>query len=101
MRQAFAMTLKPGQEFTYKQKHDNIWPQLVDLFHEFGITNYSIFRAGIQLFGYLEIEDPTRLDELRREPLMHQWWEMMEPYMEYNQDHTPKQNMLLEVFHLD
>lgn len=100
-RVAFKLALKPGNEEIYKQKHDEIWPELIQLFRDFGISNYSIFRHGTELFGYLEVEDPQRLEDLPKEPVMRRWWDMMEPYMEYNENHTPKQINLIEVFHLD
>ena len=49
MRVAWVMKLKPGCEEIYKQKHDEIWPELVDLLKPQGDRNYSIYRYGLTL----------------------------------------------------
>jgi L-rhamnose mutarotase len=99
-RVAFMMRLKPGCEAIYKQKHDEIWPELSAQIHESGVRNYSIFRRGLDLFAYLETDVPLDV-ETPITPVQRDWWLMMEPYMEYNDDHTPKVWPLEETFHLD
>jgi L-rhamnose mutarotase len=49
-RVGFVMELKPGTEETYRQKHDEIWPEMVETLHRFGIHNYTIYRRGQTLF---------------------------------------------------
>jgi L-rhamnose mutarotase len=100
MRIAFKMRLKPGCETTYKEKHDAIWPELVALIRQSGTRNYSIFREGLDLFAYLESDQalPTGGEV---DPVLRDWWLMMEPSMEYNDDHTPKIWPMEETFHLD
>jgi L-rhamnose mutarotase len=100
-RIAFTMRLKPGCEAIYKEKHDQIWPEMVDLLHRDGVRNYSIFRRDLDLFAYLEIDDPSSFGAGPVSPVLRDWWQMMEPYMEYNDDHTPKVWPLEEAFHLD
>jgi L-rhamnose mutarotase len=39
---AFKMRLNPGMRAEYKRRHDEIWPELVALLHEAGISDYSI-----------------------------------------------------------
>jgi len=55
--------LKPGFEAEYKRRHDDIWPEMIDLMRQAGIRNYSIWNDGMDLFGYFETDD---LDECRR-----------------------------------
>lgn len=100
-RVGFVMQLKPGNEAIYKQKHDEIWPELVDTLRGYGIRNYTIFRRGLTLFAYFESDDPSRTDAQRQNPVVRRWWKMMEPYMEYNRDGTPWSESIEEVFHLD
>ena len=69
-RVGFSMQLKPGNEVEYKKRHDEIWPDLHDLLKEAGIRNYSIYRQGLTLFGYLEIDDPSALERLPEEELV-------------------------------
>ena len=40
-RSAFVMELKPGNEAIYSQKHDEIWPEMVETLHGFGIHNHA------------------------------------------------------------
>jgi L-rhamnose mutarotase len=95
------MRLKPGNEAVYRQKHDAIWPEMIETLHRHGIRNYSIFRRGLTLFAYYEADDPSRVTAQRDDPVVQRWWRMMEPYMEYNADGTPWSEPIEEVFHLD
>ena len=59
MNQQFAWVLevRPGYEDEYKKRHEEIWPEMVDMLRNSGVRNYSIFRHGLTLFGYFETED--------------------------------------------
>jgi L-rhamnose mutarotase len=94
------MRLKPGCETIYQEKHDAVWPEIVELLRRNGIRNYSIFRRGLDLFAYLE-SDTLLTFGGEVDPVQRDWWLMMEPYMEYNEDHRPTIEPLEEVFHLD
>jgi L-rhamnose mutarotase len=100
MRLAWVMKLKPGHEAIYKQKHDEIWPEMLDLMRRQGIRNFSIYRYDLQLFAYLERDRPAPEGE-PHDAIVLRWWKMMEPYMEYNSDGTPWQAPVEEVFHVD
>ncbi len=39
---AFKMRLNQGMEAEYKRRHDAIWPELVTLLKEAGVSDYSI-----------------------------------------------------------
>jgi L-rhamnose mutarotase len=99
-RVGFKMVLKPGNEAEYKKRHDEIWPELADLLHEATISNYSIWRDGLTLFGYLEVEDQAKMDALPEQPLMKKWWAYMEPLMECNPDNSPVVTPLEEAFYM-
>ena len=43
---AFKMKLNPGQAAEYKSRHDAIWPELVAVLKEAGISDYSIHLDG-------------------------------------------------------
>ncbi|MFN2463167.1 MAG: L-rhamnose mutarotase [Candidatus Dormibacteria bacterium] len=100
-RQAFLMKLKPGAEAEYAVRHDQIWPDLVTALKAAGISNYSIFRRDLDLFGYLECSDMAALERLPQEPVMQRWWAAMADLMDTHPDHRPVQVQLGEVFHLD
>jgi L-rhamnose mutarotase len=100
-RVASLMRLKPGSEEEYERRHQAVWPELLELLTETGIRNYSIYRNGLDLYSYLEIDRAGDLDALAENPVMRRWWQYMEPLMEYNPDSTPQQTSIQEVFHLD
>lgn len=101
-RIAFILKLRKGFEEEYRRRHDAIWPQLAALLHDTGIREYSIFleeHTG-QLFGYLRIEDPAKLEQLPEQPVMQRWWQYMKDLMDTNPDSSPVSIPLKEVFYL-
>ncbi len=101
-RVAFKMKLIKGFEAEYQKRHDEIWPQLQALLKDSGISEYSIFleeETG-NLFGFLKIVHPVKLDKLPSYPVMQQWWLYMGDIMETNSDHSPVSIPLKEVFYL-
>ncbi len=101
-RIAFTMKLHAGQDEEYRRRHDAIWPELAALLRETGVREYSIFldTASLALFGVLQIEEPTKLDELPAHPVMQKWWNYMKEIMESNPDGSPVTVPLKEVFYL-
>ncbi|MEA3537235.1 L-rhamnose mutarotase [Rhizobium sp. CC-YZS058] len=101
-RQAFTMTLNPGMEAEYRRRHDEIWPELVDLLHAAGISDYSIFLdpETRTLFGVLTVPEENGLDQLPDHPVMRRWWAHMADIMETHPDNRPVQTALTPVFHL-
>ena len=99
-REAWVMWLKPGNEEIYKQKHDEIWPEMVEQIRSRGIRNYSIYRHGLTLFACLERDDVAPSPG-EPDPVTWRWWKMMEPYMECNPDGSPRRGEVQEMFHLD
>ena len=100
MRIAWVMKLKPGNAAIYKQKHDDIWPEILDLMRRDGTCNFSIYRHGLLLFAYQERDAPAK-PGTAIDPIVWKWWEMMAPYMETNADFSPLQEPLEEMFHAD
>ncbi len=101
-RVAFKMKLFKGCEEEYKKQHDAIWDELKNLLKQTGIKDYSIFldETTNELFGYLTIDDAKKLDELPNEPVMKKWWAYMKDIMETNDDNSPINIPLKEVFYL-
>ena len=101
IRKAFVMTLRPGHEAEYEQRHNPIWPELHATLTEHGVHNYSIFRHGLTLFAYAEIEDEDRWAALAETAIVQKWWAHMEPLMECRPDRSPVSTDIDEVFHID
>ena len=99
-RHAFKMYLNSGQEAEYIRRHDEIWPELVVLLRETGISNYSIHldRETMVLFGYLERRDDHTMDDLPNHPVMRRWWAWMGDIMRTNPDGSPVAVALDETF---
>jgi L-rhamnose mutarotase len=99
---AFTMQLKPGFEAEYQRRHDEIWPELADLLHEAGVSDYSIFldEKSLVLFGVLKRTDDHTMDDLPNTPLMKKWWAYMADIMDTNPDNSPVAVPLKPVFYM-
>lgn len=99
---AFRMRLHPGKEAEYRRRHDEIWPELVDLLHAAGIYDYSIHldRETGMLFGVLWRREDHGMDDLPNHPVMRRWWDHMADIMESNPDNSPVAASLETLFHL-
>ncbi|CAN7377046.1 L-rhamnose mutarotase [Rhizobium sp. LjRoot30] len=99
---AFRMRLNPGMAEEYKARHDAIWPELVDLLKEAGISDYSIHldeEYGL-LFGVLWRTDDHRMADLPSHAVMQRWWAHMADIMETKADNEPVAVPLKTVFHM-
>ena len=103
IRKGFKMKLYPGMEAEYEKRHNELWPEMQDMIHEYGGRNYTIFldRETLVLYGYIEIEDAGKWDESADTAINRKWWDFMENIMETNPDNSPVSVDLHEVFHLD
>ena len=101
-RIAFKMKLFKGYEEEYKRRHTALWPELQALLAQTGIKDYSLFldETTNDLFGYLTIDDTTKLNALPDHPVMQKWWAYMKDIMETNDDNSPLSIPLKEVFYL-
>ncbi|MCG6904804.1 MAG: L-rhamnose mutarotase [Rhodobacter sp.] len=99
---AFRMRLNPGMADEYRRRHDAIWPELVALLREAGVSDYSIFldEETHILFGVLWRSDGHRMDDLPAHPLMQRWWAHMADIMETEPDNKPVLAALPRVFHM-
>ena len=53
-RACFTFEIYPDKADEYKKRHDEIWPELVELIQSAGLKNYSLFRRGSQIIAYVE-----------------------------------------------
>ncbi|MEJ1116949.1 L-rhamnose mutarotase [Phyllobacterium sp. CCNWLW109] len=99
---AFTMTLNPGMEAEYKRRHAEIWPELVALLHDAGVRDYSIHLdpATHTLFGVLTRPADHGMQKLAEHPVMKKWWAYMADIMATNEDNSPVQTPLTNMFHL-
>ena len=102
-KHAFKMRLNPGMAGEYKRRHDEIWPELVDLLHEAGVSDYSIFldEETDTLFGVLWRRADHTMADLPSTALMRKWWAHMADIMATNENNEPITDDLRLVFHMD
>jgi L-rhamnose mutarotase len=99
---AFRMQLDPGQREEYERRHREIWPELVSLLREAGISDYWIFfdESTHHLFAVLKRRDDHRMDALVHADVMRKWWDYMSDIMPTGSDGAPVQQPLVPLFHL-
>jgi L-rhamnose mutarotase len=56
-RSAFVLRVRPDRIDEYVEAHANVWPEMLAALREAGISNYTIFRHGNEMFGYFESDD--------------------------------------------
>ncbi len=100
---AFKMKLLPGKAAEYRKRHDEIWPELLALLREAGVSDYSIYldEDTNTLFGVLWRRDGHSMDHLPQHPVMRRWWDHMADIMETKPDHEPVAAPLTPMFHMD
>ncbi len=99
---AFRMRLNPGKKAEYIRRHEAIWPELVALLREAGVSDYSIHfdQETNFLFGVLWRGDGHTMDDLPNHPVMRKWWAHMADIMETRPDNEPVAVPLETVFHM-
>ena len=97
------MKLMAGCQAEYKRRHDAIWPELVALLKEHGVSDYSIFldEETNTLFAVQQQTGSRSSQDLGSNPLIRRWWAYMADIMETNADDSPVSTPLTEVFHMD
>lgn len=103
MRTAFKMKLKAGMANEYARRHAAIWPDLLQLIRDQGVSDYSIFLDAETntLFAVQRAEGGTGSQDLGHHPIVKKWWAYMADIMETNADQSPVTVSLTEVFHMD
>ena len=102
MKTAFKMKLKPGFKEEYEKRHSQIWPELVTLLRENGVSDYSIFldEETDTLFA-VQQQNGQSSQDLGNTEIVKKWWAFMADIMETNPDNSPLSIPLPQVFHMD
>lgn len=101
-RQAFKMKLKSGKKEEYRRRHSEIWPELVELLHNTGVSEYSIFfdEESDTLFAFQLQDGKKSSQDLGDNPIVQKWWAYMADIMDTNADNSPVSIPLEEVFYM-
>ena len=100
---AWKAIVKDGCIEEYRRRHDEIWPEMVELLKSAGIRNYSIWNVGNELFGYYECEKGIDFAAKTQaeSPVVDKWNEYMKDVMVMEMDpETGAQPKLVQVFEL-
>jgi L-rhamnose mutarotase len=104
MRVCFLLKVRQERLQKYKQRHAEVWPEMLEALRATGWHNYSLFlRPDGLLVGYLETGDFAKACAAMKEhPVNARWQAEMTPFFEAL-DGGADDNMapLEEVFHLD
>ena len=102
-RFAFKLRIREDAIEEYEIEHQRVWPELLAKLKSVGISDYSIFRRGQDLFLCLRAEDfESAWDELDRDPVNQKWQLLMSRLFEPVPDQQPGERfaMMKEVFYL-
>jgi L-rhamnose mutarotase len=77
-RRGFVLRVQPDKIDEYIEAHRHVWPELLAALRAAGIRNYSIFRAGNELFGYFEADDIDAAEQyLAAQEISTRWQDAM------------------------
>lgn len=103
-RFAFRLRVRAERIQAYEEAHRRVWPELLQVLKDAGISQYSIFRSGTDLFFYMHVDDFERAwQEIDRSPVNQRWQQEMAPLFEPLEDLAPDERfrMMREVFYLE
>ena len=80
---AFVLRVRPDRIDDYLEAHLHVWPEMLDALRAAGIRNYTIFRAGNEVFGYFESDDLAAAGEyLNGQDVSARWQDAMAELLE-------------------
>ena len=90
-----------GKLDEYVKRHNEIWPEMLEVLKDAGIKNYTIWNTGNELFGYYECEKGVEYAAKVQDesPVVKRWNEYMKDVMIMEMDPvTGAQPLLRKVF---
>ena len=99
------MKLKANAADEYKRRHEQVWPEVLNLLRQHGFSDYSIFvnEERSTLFAVYQTSSLATAsnDALREKEIMQRWWTYMSDLVEFNDDQIPVTSSLKLLFHMD
>lgn len=103
-RVCFLLKVRQGRLDAYRERHADVWPEMLAALSDAGWHNYSLFlRPDGLLVGYLETEDFAAAQAaMAATDVNARWQAEMADYFEELDGRGPDEAMrpLTEVFHL-
>ena len=103
-RIGFQFNIKQEHLAEYKEHHQHVWSEMLDVLREAGWHNYSLFTgADGVIFGYFESEDSLEimLARMAATEVNARWQEFMTPFSGTNGRPDEGFTELEGYFHLD
>lgn len=103
-RYAFRLRVKPDRISDYDKAHRQVWPDLLAVLKQAGISDYSIFRRGSELFFCLQADDfEEAWAKVEESSVNARWQREMAPLFDVPEPVEPGERfpMMAEVFRLD
>jgi L-rhamnose mutarotase len=102
-RVATFMAIRQGRRDEYIQAHQNVWPKVLEGIKRVGISNYSIFIRGHELYSYFEVDDlDEAMTKIAADPVNQRWQEHMAPFLDVGLGLKDGSTAYLEeVFHAE
>jgi L-rhamnose mutarotase len=104
MRAGFTLNLNPDKIMEYEASHRAVWPEMLALLKTSGLSRYSIFRRGTQLFLTFTCDDFEKSwAEIEKSPVNARWQQAMAPFFAAMDETKPGERfpMWQEVFYLE
>ncbi len=102
-RAAFKLRLKAGTVEAYEEAHRHVWPELLAKLKQVGVSDYSVFRRGLDLFLVMRVDDFERAwDTLDKDPVNQRWQKEMSRFFDAVPGLQPGERfaMMKEVFYM-
>jgi L-rhamnose mutarotase len=104
-RVCFLARVKPERLEEYRERHRQVWPEMMLALQEAGWGNYSLFLADDGLLvGYVETEDYAGAQAaMARSSVNERWQAEMQSLFADLDDRRPDEGFrrIAEIFHLD
>lgn len=105
-RVGFMLKVKPHRIEEYKERHREVWPEMLDALRRAGWRNYSLFlHPDGLLFGYFETPESLEaaVAAMDASEVNARWQEEMRSFFELPEGGTADRMLveLEEVFHLE
>jgi L-rhamnose mutarotase len=81
-RVASIIRLIPGNEEEYRALHANVWPHVLRVLKDAGVSNYSIFLRDGFLFSYMEYtgsDFDEAMVKMASDEVTQDWWKLTAP----------------------
>lgn len=103
-RYAFKLRIKRDAIEEYEREHKQVWPEMLAKLKEVGVSDYSIFRRGQDLFLCMRVDNfDDAWEKLDGDPINQRWQQHMGRLFEPVADTEPGERfaMMKEVFYLE